>query len=144
MNENRKCGDCTACCEGWLSGTAHGHDFYPGKPCHFIGCNGCTIYPNRPIEPCVNFKCVWLDEDILPEWMQPHLVNVIVQRKYYGLLKDKSYLYVTERGIKIDSTILSWFFMYHVQSKTPLAIQVDRGWNYYGPEDFLKEVAGVK
>ena len=62
----RECGTCTKCCEGWLTGEALGHNFYPGKPCHFLAVNkGCTVYAKRPKDPCSSYKCAWLaNEDI--------------------------------------------------------------------------------
>jgi len=46
----RTCGGCTACCDGWLTGNILGHELAPGKPCHFRGDGGCTIYDGaRPI-----------------------------------------------------------------------------------------------
>ena len=40
----RNCNNCTKCCEGWLSGEVNGYSFYPGRPCHFMKCDGCSIY----------------------------------------------------------------------------------------------------
>lgn len=57
----RSCGDCTACCDGWLSSKVV--NMSPGKPCHNITKQGCAIYPNRPENPCKRFKCVWLQEE---------------------------------------------------------------------------------
>ena len=60
----RSCGSCTKCCEGWLSGEALGHKFYPGKPCHFIAIGkGCSVYAKRPQEPCVSYKCGWISNE---------------------------------------------------------------------------------
>src|SRR5687768_2081971 len=56
----RKCGSCTACCDGWVEGTIHGHEMRPGTPCHFRGEGCCTIYERRPQQPCRNFICGWL------------------------------------------------------------------------------------
>ena len=136
----RRCGECTACCEGHLQGEVYGHPFYLGRPCHFMKPGGCSIYPYRPMEPCVNFNCVWLTEDILPAWFRPDKSNVIVTREKWGPDKSLVYLKVTERGVKIDSAVLNLIYMFHVQTRTPISVQVDRGWSHYGPMEFVEEM----
>src|SRR5690349_22796733 len=44
----RKCGECTACCDGWVAGTIEGHEMKPGTPCFFRGDHCCSIYERRP------------------------------------------------------------------------------------------------
>lgn len=136
----RTCGPCTACCEGHLEGQAYGHYFYLGRPCYFVGGAGCSIYRDRPKDPCRKFNCVWLTEDILPEWFRPDKSNVIVARCAWGPDRDLPYLKATERGSKIDSIALNLLYMYHVQTRTPLSVQIDRGWNHYGPLEFVQEM----
>jgi len=58
--ERGSCGTCTACCDGWVKGTILGHEMKPGQPCHFRGEGCCTIYERRPVDPCRNFICGWL------------------------------------------------------------------------------------
>jgi hypothetical protein len=136
----RSCGECTACCEGHLEGWAYGHHFYLGRPCHFMKPGGCSIYPDRPAEPCKRFKCAWLSEDFLPFWFRPDKSNVIVTWASWGPNKDFPYLKVTERGIKIDSAALNLIYMYHVQTRVPISVQIDRGWSHYGPAEFIEEM----
>ncbi|MGZ5099109.1 MAG: SEC-C metal-binding domain-containing protein, partial [Usitatibacter sp.] len=38
----RKCGECTACCDGWVAGVIEGYEMKPGTPCHFRGEMCCT------------------------------------------------------------------------------------------------------
>jgi hypothetical protein len=139
---DRKCGDCTRCCEGWLNGEAHGHKFYAGKPCHFLSaCSGCSIYKDRPQSPCIDYKCGWLAEpDFLPEWMRPDHSNVIIHRKTWGANKDKPFLLVIECGKKMDSTVLSWLYQYAIPKQLPMSYQIDGGWNYLGPTSFIEEM----
>ena len=33
---SRTCGDCTKCCEGYMSGVVFGKPFYAGNPCHLL------------------------------------------------------------------------------------------------------------
>lgn len=133
----RQCGSCTACCEGWLHGVSYDKSFYHGKPCHFLGCNGCSIYPDRPKDPCQDYRCVWLDNPELPEWMQPHMSGVIVTSRPY---KDSFYWEVMECGQKIDSAVLSWLVIYTLNTKGNLHYQVDGGWNKIGfHQEFLQD-----
>jgi|WetSurMetagenome_2_1015567.scaffolds.fasta_scaffold01661_4 hypothetical protein len=140
VKAKRTCGECAACCEGHLQGEVYGYPFYLGRPCHFMKQGGCSIYPYRPMEPCVNFNCVWLSEDILPAWFRPDKSNVIVTREKWGPDKSETYIKVTERGVKIDSAVLNLIYMYHVQTQTPISVQVDRGWSHYGPCEFVAEM----
>jgi hypothetical protein len=139
----RTCGECTACCEGYLEGWAYGHHFYLGRPCHFMKSGGCSIYADRPKEPCVRFMCVWLAQDFLPVWFRPDKSNVIVTWASWGPKKDLPYLKVTERGTKIDSVVLNFIYMYHVETRMPITVQIDRGWNHYGPYEFVEEMKQI-
>lgn len=131
----RSCNGCTKCCEGYVTGQAKGINFYPGKPCHFQSCKGCTIYNDRP-KLCRDFTCVWLEKNSpLPEWMYPKTSNVIVTRKEYTT--DKYYLEITEAGDVLKSKILSWFVVYYFNTQIPIAYQIEGGWNYIGPKDFI-------
>jgi len=56
-----------------------GVSVYPGSPCPHSTGSGCDDYPNRPIDPCGNFRCGWIIEGSpLPEWMKPDTGRVIV------------------------------------------------------------------
>lgn len=137
----RKCDGCTECCQGWLHGEAYGKKFFPGQPCHFVKCDGCTIYARRPQEPCVTFKCGWLtDTDAFPEWFKPNLSKVVINKT-----KTKSgieYFEVYECGQKIDSSILNYLFSYVFKNQLNLSVQIDRMWNNIGSQEFLQEIEG--
>ena len=75
--QNRQCGTCIACCEGWLHVEKLG--MRPGVPCMHCTANGCKIYSDRPEDPCRKFLCAWMEEDSdLPENLKPSLSGVIV------------------------------------------------------------------
>ena len=81
----RICGPCTACCEGWLH--AKKLDMRPGHPCGHLAKDGCSIYPDRPEEPCVRFVCGWLqDAETYPDEMRPDRSGVIMltDRKWHN------------------------------------------------------------
>lgn len=75
---SRSCNNCTACCDGTLLGKAHGHYFYPGKPCFFvISDNCCTIYEDRP-KLCKMFECGWIKNESVPEELWPKESGIII------------------------------------------------------------------
>lgn len=135
---NRKCGDCTACCEGWLPGQVNGKAFFAGKPCHYLGCKGCTIYSSRPKSPCQDYFCEWMLNPELPEWMQPHVSGVIITPEVYKT--GAKYWTVVEMGKQIDSKILNWILIHCLNNKINVRYQIAGGWNKMGfDQEFLKD-----
>lgn len=136
MSENKRtCGSCTKCCEGWLSGEALGHSFYPGKPCHFISIGkGCSVYSKRPKDPCVSFKCAWLIDENIPEWMKPNDINAILSGKE---INGIPYLSLIEAGERLDSKVLSWVIQFTIKNKINFYWQIDGGVNYIGVPEFI-------
>jgi len=135
----RKCDGCTMCCEGYLSGEVRNKPFYYGRPCHFLGTTGCTMYEERPEHPCRVFTCGWLDDsEMFPEWMKPNLSKIIAHRKKTpnGFLYYKIY----ECGQKIDSKVLNYLILYSLNNSVNICVQVDGGWSNYGTQDFLKDI----
>ena len=138
---DRTCGGCTACCEGWLSGEAHGHQFFHGMPCYYKGNSGCSIYKDRPENPCVSYKCAWLmHPEIFPEWMKPSeskvLINISEHSGHY-------FLNLLEMGEKMDSKVLSYTIMQYLQGKIPnIRWQVDGAWYTLGSNEFVQAVNG--
>jgi len=133
----RSCDGCTACCEGWLTANVHGKYMYSGRPCHFKGQGHCTVYDQRP-ELCTAFRCEWLVNNDIPEWLKPDLSKVILYRRTVG---DLEYVNVVETGVKIDSTVLNWIVLHALQSGLNIRYQVDGGFNYIGSPEFLAAMA---
>ena len=134
----RNCDGCTVCCEGWLFGEAHGKHFSPGRPCHFMGHKGCTIYENRPEDPCKVFKCQWLSNDDIPAWMKPDVIKVLITKREE---KGHSYLQLVELGQRMDPRVLSWFFLEHINGRIiNLKYQIDGGWTYIGTPEFVRDI----
>jgi len=77
IKSTRSCGECTMCCQGHLTGSAHGFEFGPGKPCHWISKKGCSIYPYRPYSPCKTFLCEWKNNTQIPESLRPDKAKAI-------------------------------------------------------------------
>jgi|688.fasta_scaffold186293_4 hypothetical protein len=127
IKPQRSCDGCTKCCQGHLHGTAHGHSFQSGKPCFFVGDKGCSIYADRPQNPCVDFKCEWLAQDYLPMWFRPDLSKVIVVKRQHD---DGEWLEVCEAGQKMDSSVLSWLLIWAANNKKNVRYQIDGGINW--------------
>jgi hypothetical protein len=146
MTYKRECGDCTACCDGWLWGKIGDSDtakvFQPGRPCHYKCEKGCAIYEERPNHPCKDYSCQWLLNKEIPEWFKPNISGVIISEKEWG--PGKKYFEVVETGKKIDSTILAWLFVYHYTTDHPMRIEIDHGWYNFGPKEFLDCCNGIK
>ena len=134
--DKRKCGSCTKCCEGHLLGEALGHSFYPGKPCHFIAIGqGCTVYSQRPQDPCVAYKCSWLTNLDIPEWLKPNLVNVIIDER---IIEGHPYFNLREAGSTVPANVLNWFIQYILKNQLNAVWQVDGGENWMGNASFVK------
>lgn len=113
----RQCGDCTACCEGWLS--AKSLDMKPGRPCAHCTASGCAIYESRPQDPCIDFVCGWLQEGSpLPEDMRPDRSGVIVLfgRRWH----DWDVITAVPAGERIPPDSLRWLTDHARQARTPL------------------------
>ena len=135
----RECDSCTQCCQGWLWGEAYGKTFFPGKPCHFVGSSGCKIYKDRPKDPCVSFRCSWLENpEMFPEWLKPSLSKLIAvtSKTQNGILYYKIY----ECGQKIDSSVLNYLVLHALQNGVNMNIQVGGGWSNYGTQEFINDV----
>lgn len=130
----RSCGSCTKCCQGYLSGEAHGKPFYNGRPCFYCAENGCSIYEDRPKDPCQSYTCLWLIDDKIPEWLKPELVNAIISHKE---IKGIPYIELVEAGATMSSKVLSWFFQFGLDNKLNLLWQVEGGHNWIGSAEFL-------
>lgn len=105
----RECGNCTACCDGWLVINTDSIKAYPGKPCAYSVNNGCEIYQTRPERPCRTFNCSWVmcENDELPDWLKPSNSKAIVVNhaiNWYGNILDL----VLPVGRKVPQRTLNW------------------------------------
>jgi len=121
----RHCGECTACCEGWLSSEVVG--MKPGVPCQHRTDSGCAIYENRPDNPCKQFRCAWLDTDELDESMRPDKSGAIAR---YRRWKSWETLAVIPTGQKVPDDTLMRLLEYANATGSPLV------WSER-PEDFV-------
>lgn len=147
----KSCGECTACCSGALSGVAHGHQFFKGRPCFFLK-NGCSIYENRPENPCVIYKCSYLSEAFFPEWMRPDKCGYLATpriHRYVERVKDNDqerdeerfipYMQLVEYRAPATAKALWWFIEKHLEGAIPnLLIEIEGGYHRMGSLEFLK------
>lgn len=138
----RNCNGCTACCDGWATGEAYGHAFYPGTKCHFVSDSGCTIYEDRPEQPCKTFRCLWLTSSAIPSWMKPNLVNALLVAETSR--NGTKFVTIKEMGQRLDSRVLNWIAQ-AIQHKviTNARYEIDGGWNFLGTKEFLEIMRGT-
>ncbi len=137
----RSCGTCTKCCEGWLTGEVLGHKFYGGKPCHFISIGkGCSVYAQRPKDPCVSFKCGWLASPDIPEWFKPDEINAIVK---FDEVEGIPRVTLIEAGEVLQSRVLNWFILYGLNNKLNFAWQVQGELHWIGSPEFNKVMTAL-
>jgi hypothetical protein len=135
---NRSCGECTACCDGWLKINIHGHDVFPGKPCPYSTGKSCRIYVNRPDDPCRQFVCAWLAKGSrLPEAFRPDRLGVIILNSTwrgapcYGLVPA---------GRDPDDALIGWMNDFSVATGSPFWYSLDGKLYAYGPPEFQRDM----
>jgi Fe-S-cluster containining protein len=96
----RECGDCTACCDGWLIGNSYGNRFGEGKSCPFLVKKVCTIYKDRP-RSCHDYQCAWT-QNLFPDWMKPNECGVMISVETGP---EKQFLRVVEMHEVIDYAV---------------------------------------
>lgn len=136
----RSCGECTKCCEGWLEATIYGNTMHNGKPCFFLD-KGCSIYENRPVDPCRDYSCAWQEEDSIPLWMKPSRSNVIITHKTSGADGAVSYYQVTEAGGTIESPVLNWIIHWALRNQHNICYEVAGKHHVMGTAEFRAAVA---
>ena len=134
MEYKRSCDGCTKCCDGWLEGFVYDKRFFPGNKCHFVTCNGCAIYEKRPDNPCKNYRCQWLDNLDLPEWLKPDVANVIITARE---MKGIKYWEMIETGENVEGAVLNNVMTYCLRNRINLKYQVHQGGHWFGSDQFV-------
>lgn len=114
---DRNCGDCTACCDGWLTADINGQKLSPGSPCPNVSSQGCEIYETRPHSPCRTFKCHWLLDSSLPSWLRPSKSKVILKPDFlWNRPSSDLPVYIAlSAGPKIPGKTKSWLRSFAMQ-----------------------------
>ena len=137
----RTCGSCTACCDGWLQIEVRGHRVRRGEPCPFSVEHQCSIYSERPQHPCREFVCGWLiASSPLPEWMRPDKSDMIMLAAnflWHGLPVDV----VVAAGDRPKKKALDWLMKFSSEKKRLLIYQVKEDWFAFGPPAFQAEIS---
>jgi hypothetical protein len=134
----RRCGEWTACCDGWVRITVKGFEAYPGKPCPYSTGRNCSIYEDRPVYPCRKFICGWLEKNSpLPQEFRPDKIGVIfVIADWRGVP-----IYVlTPAGRDPDDELLAWTKEWAAREPRPCLYQLGDEWYAYGPTAFQQEM----
>jgi hypothetical protein len=105
INNKRECGECTKCCEGWLSAKILNKIISPGNPCDYIKNNSCSIYEDRPIRPCRTFNCSWILTD-LPDEFYPALTGVIPMP---NVIEKTKYIFLVNAPNYPSESLIKWF-----------------------------------
>ena len=149
----RECGNCSACCDGWIANRiAFGDEVievYPGQHCRHCSGTGCSIYEDRPQSPCREFSCMWLErESEFPEEMRPDRSGAIVVEDMP--FADWDVITAIPVGLEIPDLTLNWLRLYSNQLGLPLVYnereEVDGKLtglgrqSYYGPDAFIDAV----
>lgn len=136
--KSKNCSNCTKCCDGWLTTNIYGNEVMPGKPCVFVEQGvGCSIYKDRPLDPCHGFKCEWLVNPYFPPEFKPSESNLILTKQSYNNIP---YLLLVSAGEKINEYMLSFVIDYCKENRKNLLWQLPNNNGYAGTEDFCNLV----
>lgn len=130
----RECGDCTKCCDGWLIDEIYGYKMSKGEPCHFLG-ERCTIYEDRPEDPCRLFFCGWMGApEEFPLWMKPNKIDlIIVPKNVNGVI----FVSVVDAGDNPNIIAKNWLIHWALNKKINLYYTLDGIPYKIGSPEFL-------
>ena len=138
LDAARSCGTCTACCDGWLTGTVRGHEMKPGVPCHFRGADCCTIYEERPTHPCRSFFCAWrLQGNPFPESFRPDRLGVIIVERRW---RDRPGYELISAGRDPDEDLLDWMRELSTATGNPFLYSIDGYYRAFGVPEFQEDM----
>lgn len=134
--EYKSCDGCTACCSGVKPGEAYGKPFWKGRPCHFVTDAGCSIYEQRPDDPCKSFECGYKKFEWVPEWMRPDRSGVILSIANKNGIE---YLEVREVNSVMRADVLSFLFIEKLSGRFDnFSYQINGGNNSIGTKEFVE------
>lgn len=139
----RKCGECTGCCEGWLADTVWGRAMYPGKSCYFLKNKKCSIYELRPNNPCRNFYCSWVKDNNneFPDWLRPDKSGIIMADRETP--SGTKYIAITECNKENKNDIKSWIKKYQLKTNKNITTYFDGHLEHYGTLEFCSEQSKI-
>ena len=129
----RACGECKACCNGWLTAEIHGQQMGGGVPCRFLRPDGCGIYEQRP-ELCRDFVCGWLKPGSpFPEHWRPDRVGVIIRE---GLWQGQRCWLLQFAGKDPSEEMLEVMRRHTIATGEPHIVKKRSSWLCYGAPEF--------
>lgn len=135
----KSCSGCTKCCEGWLIADINGEQLHPGKGCSAVVQGvGCSIYEDRPEEPCALFECFWKASKIMPMEFKPSEVGVIVTNQQIDRIP---YLLLSEAGNTVPAEVLSWFLQWVFMNQLNAEWEIGEKSHAAGSPEFLAALA---
>lgn len=138
MSSGRVCGECKACCQGWLSANILGHEMKPGTPCHFITDNGCSIYESRPAVPCRTFVCGWLRPDSpFPDGFRPDQLGIIFVPITW---QERRAWILVPAGREPDDELLALMRQYSASTGEPHMIKKEGRLLCFGSPEFQQDM----
>jgi uncharacterized cysteine cluster protein YcgN (CxxCxxCC family) len=141
IKTSRTCEGCTKCCEGWLYAEIDGQELTPGSPCQFVKINvGCSIYEERPQDPCRTFQCLWKTSESVPKEFSPKAHGVILSKQSVG---DIEYLSATYAGNHMNADMFSWFMSYGVENQLNLQWTIEGRVHCMGSIDFTEAMKTI-
>jgi hypothetical protein len=131
----RSCEECTKCCEGWLTAEINGKMMYPGNPCEFVQSGvGCSIYKNRPKEPCKIFECSWKASDFVPIEFNPKAIGQVISTQ---VIEGIPYMLMSYAGKEVTAEMLSWFVTFVIGRQLNAEWSVGDKVHAIGSPDFI-------
>ena len=114
---------------------------FPGRPCHFLGAEGCTIYDTRPVEPCRNFVCGWLaPESPFPEEFRPNRLGVIIVPIRWRELP--AYI-LLPAGQDPDDALIKWMSEFGKRTGRPFFFSRGSERFGFGPPEFQRDMLAL-
>lgn len=133
----KECGDCQRCCDGTFTDSINGHMMGDGKPCFFLSIGGCNIYQDRPKDPCINYKCLWLEDDDVPDFMKPNSAQAIVDSRQTE--DGVKYLMITGNEDSYSTKVFLYAAEYAQLKQIPLVYPRNGSLSFIGkPQDCQK------
>lgn len=139
---NKSCGTCTKCCEGWLTATIDGYQMYPGQACYFLEQGvGCKRYETRPVYPCKKFVCTWLDMKDIPDKWKPENCGVIMKS---GNIHDFVFIQFIEAPNSPSKEMILWAKEFFKKKKINFLYYDSTGVHPIGDRYFVRAIRDHK
>ena len=129
----RRCGECTACCDGWMKADVYGHKMGDGVACSYRKGSACSIYESRP-QFCRSFMCGWLmPTSPFPEQWRPDKIGLIIVADTW---EQKRCWVLLHAGKEPTEDVLAGMRRHTVSTGEPHIIEKKNSWLCFGKPEF--------